>query len=160
MSDVIFDYKISMEKSNSRSHIDEETAIYWNLSWTNDSTATKRLKEMGNTEKKLEDMKNKREANTGNKQNSRKEQREQSAGSVQRKSNGWFSNSDEYSGQTVTTGLLLWDTLRAKRPDCKPRENIHLEGNGSYILCRPQLKPEAEDKAVVTSKHWKKITRK
>lgn len=43
---------------------------------------------MGNTEKKLEDMKNKREANTGNKQNSRKELREQSAGSVQRKSNG------------------------------------------------------------------------
>ena len=67
---------------------------HWNLRWTNDSTATKRLKEMGNTEIKLEDMKNKREANTENKQDSRRGQRKQSTGSVQAKSNGRFSKSD------------------------------------------------------------------
>ena len=106
---------------------------------------------MENTEKKLEDMKNRRrEANT---ETGRIPEEENTENGVQamfkEKSNGWFSKSDErheYSGQAITTDLY-WDTLRVKRPDFKPRENpkscqrekTRLGGNSSYTLCRPQL---------------------
>lgn len=40
----------------------------------------------------------------------------------------------EHSGQAITTRLLLWDTLKAKHPDCKPREKLQKPPERKYDL--------------------------
>lgn len=96
---------------------------------------------MGNTETKLEDMKNKREANTENKQDSRRGQRKQSTGSVQTKSNGRFSKSDATAFRSSNHNRPAaprhtqskTSRLQTKRKLQKPPERKHASGSEQQL---------------------------